>query len=77
MQSMLKNLLTMGPNMFKVGDQVFPKWSQYLPAFRVSQVGPVTVTIVDDWGNRAVMHQDDLVARDPAVHYDQPRYVTL
>lgn len=62
---------------FTVGDQVFPRWSQYLPAFRVSRVGEVTVTIVDEWGNKEVIHKDDLVARDPAASYDRPRYVTL
>lgn len=62
---------------FKLGDQVFPKWSQRLPAFTVVRVGAVTVTVMDDGGNREIMHIDDIVARDPAAHYDQPRYEVL
>lgn len=62
---------------FKVGDSVFPKWSQYLPDFKVSHVGAVMITIVDDWGNRDTMHPDDLVMRDPAASYEAPCYVTL
>jgi hypothetical protein len=63
--------------MFAVGQQVFPKWSQRLPAFTVTRVGAVTVTIVDDGGNREIMHKDDIVARDPAAHYESPRYEAL
>lgn len=62
---------------FKLGDQVFPKWSQRLPAFTVVRVGAVTVTVMDDGGNREIMHIYDIVARDPAAHYDQPRYEAL
>jgi hypothetical protein len=64
-------------NQFTVGQEVFPKWSQHLPAFTVVRVGAVTVTIVDDGGNREIMHIDDIVARDPAAHYDHPRYEAL
>jgi len=63
--------------MFTVGQQVFPKWSQRLPAFTVTRVGAVTVTMVDDCGNREIMHRDDIVARDPAVTYQAPRYEAL
>ena len=62
---------------FTVGDQVFPKWSQYLPAFKVSQVGAVMISIVDEWGNTAFMHKDDIVARDPAASYEAPRYSSV
>lgn len=63
--------------LFTVGDQVFPRWSQYLPAFRVSHVDYVMITIVDEWGNRELMHKDDLVPRGPAASYERPKYVTL
>jgi hypothetical protein len=63
--------------MFTVGQQVFPKWSQRLPAFTVTRVGAVTVTIVYDGGNREIMHKDDIVARDPAAVYSAPRYEAL
>jgi hypothetical protein len=63
--------------MFTVGQQVFPKWSQRLPAFTVVRVGAVTVTLLDDGGNRAIMHKYDIVARDPAADYDRPRYEAL
>ena len=63
--------------MFTVGQEVFPKWSQRLPAFTVMRVGAIMVTLMDDGGNREIMHKDDIVARDPAVAYDQPRYEAL
>lgn len=62
---------------FKVGQEVFPKWSQFLPAFKVSQVGAIMIAIVDEWGNKEVMHKDDIVARDPAVSYEAPRYASV
>jgi ABC-type sulfate transport system substrate-binding protein len=62
---------------FKRGDMVFPKWSQRLPAFKVSQVGAIMVSLVDECGNREVMHKDDIVLQDPAVVYDRPRYEAL
>jgi hypothetical protein len=46
---------------FKPGDQVFPRWSQYLPSFMVVQAGPIMVKIVDEWGNTELMHHKDLV----------------
>lgn len=63
--------------MFKVGQEVFPKWSQRLPAFTVARVGAIMVTLVDECGNRAVMHKADIVVRDPAVTYEAPRYEAL
>lgn len=62
---------------FKRGDKVFPKWSQVLPAFRVSQVGAIMVALVDEWGNKEVMHKDDIVLQDPNRTYEQPRYEAL
>ena len=62
---------------FKRGDEVFPRWSQRLPSFRVSQAGPVMITIVDEWGNSESMHCNDLVLRDPAAHYEATKYETL
>ena len=63
--------------MFTVGQQVFPKWSQRLPAFRVSKIGAIMITMVDECGNREIMHKDDIIARDPAAHYERPRYEAL
>jgi hypothetical protein len=63
--------------MFTVGQEVFPKWSQRLPAFTVVRVGAVSITLMDDGGNREIMHTDDIVARDPAAHYEAPRYEAL
>ena len=63
--------------MFTVGQEVFPKWSQRLPAFRVSKIGAIMITMVDDGGNREIMHRDDIIARDPAAHYERPRYEAL
>jgi hypothetical protein len=63
--------------MFTVGQEVFPKWSQRLPAFTVARVGAVMITLMDDGGNRETMHRDDIVARDPAVVYSAPRYEAL
>ena len=62
---------------FKRGDNVFPKWSQVLPAFTVVTVGVIMVTVVDEWGNRDVMHKDDLVMKDPNRKYDRPQYAEL
>lgn len=59
---------------FKRGDSVFPKWSQRLPAFRVVVPGAIMITIVDDWGNRDIMHYADIVLQDPNRTYEQPRY---
>ena len=46
---------------FTAQDRVYPRWSQYLPAFTVVDVGPVMIKIVDEWGNKEYMHKDDLV----------------
>lgn len=62
---------------FKPGDSVFPKWSQVLPAFKVVTVGVIMVTVVDEWGNREIMHKDDLVVQDPARDYLTPQYAEL
>ena len=62
---------------FKRGDNVFPKWSQVLPAFTVVAVGVIMVTVVDEWGNKEVMHKDDLVMQDPNRKYDRPQYAEL
>jgi len=63
--------------MFEIGQEVFPKWSQRLPAFRVVRVGAIMVTLLNESGDREIMHKDDIVARDPAAHYDRPRYEAL
>lgn len=62
---------------FKRGDKVFPKWSQRLPAYTVSQVGAIMITLVDEWGNRDIMHYADIVLQDPDRAYDKPRYEAL
>lgn len=63
--------------MFTIGQEVFPVWSQRLPAFRVSHVGAIMVSLVDEWGNREIMHRNDIVARDPNRVYNAPRYEAL
>jgi hypothetical protein len=62
---------------FKRGDMVFPKWSQRLPAFKVVQVGAIMVSLVDEWGNREIMHYKDIVMQDPNRVYEAPRYEAL
>ena len=47
--------------MLKANDRVYPKWDQVEPAFKVLSVGPIMIKIVDDWGNKELMHKDDLV----------------
>ena len=62
---------------FKRGDSVFPKWSQHLPAFTVVTAGAIMITLVDEWGNRDIMHHADIVLQDPGRAYDKPRYEAL
>lgn len=62
---------------FKRGDRVFPKWSQHLPAFRVVTAGAIMIAVVDEWGNREVMHKEDIVLQDPNRTYDRPQYEPL
>lgn len=59
---------------FQPGDQVFPKWSQYLPAFTVIKAGPVMITIAVKDGVKELMHHADLVLRDPAANYGTAPY---
>lgn len=63
--------------MIKVGQEVFPRWSQFLPAFIVSRADAVMITVVDKWGNREFLHRNDVVVRDPAVEYPKLGYVDL
>lgn len=58
----------------KVGDSVFPKWSQFLPAFTVCGHVGIMLTIRDHLGNTQQLHQDDVVMRDDAVQYTQLGY---
>ena len=46
---------------FKLRDKVYPRWSQYEPAFVVIEVDVIMIKVEDDWGNKAYMHKDDLV----------------
>lgn len=58
---------------FKVGDQVFPKQNQQLPAFTVLRAGPVIITVCVGT-HRELVHYADLIARDPAVSYEPAGY---
>jgi hypothetical protein len=63
--------------MFAIGQQVFPKWSQRLPAYTVARVGAIMVTLRDQQGYIEVMHKDDIVAQDPAVVYEEVKYEVI
>ena len=62
---------------FALGDQVFPRRSQQLPAYTVVGVGPVMITVRIGRTMRELIHYLDLVQRDPAVQYQEKGYTQL
>ena len=63
--------MTAALHSFTVGQPVFPRWSQCLPAFKVVRVGAVMLTVKPAGGTCELMHYKDLVVQDPAAAYPQ------